>query len=93
MKVLGLTKEVGFVRGQQIDGRLDFLRLVATHQELEIVAVTFDLTDMQSLGQAAADERLLRTRQCDTRGLENEALKLTKLGIGERRHLHRDIRG
>ena len=52
-----------------------------------------DLARVQPLGQAAAHERLFGVRERDSSGLENEALKLTKLGIGDPLHFSSRLAG
>ena len=79
LEVLWLTKEIGLIRGQQIDRSLQLQRRLAAHEQTKVLAVILYTAGVQPLRKPSAHERLLRVRECDSGRLEDEALKLPEL--------------
>jgi hypothetical protein len=89
LEMLWLTKEIGLIRGQQIDRSLQLQRRLAAHEQAKVLAVVLYTAGVQPLRKPSAHERLLRVRECDSGRLEDEALKLPELSVGDSNHSRR----
>jgi AcrR family transcriptional regulator len=83
VEMAGLAKEIRFVRGQQIDHRLQLLRLLAARQQAVVTGEIVESVFAQATLQAADEQYLLRIAQIDSGQLVDQALKEAELLVAD----------